>query len=296
MTNEEELLINLENGKYDGFRVDYPSYGSVKRGGRVDKGVYIMNGQLVEFTDRTTKFFDGKENEKSTTREKYILETDDEKLALLQKVGYKMYDHTEVRDFSKSFYTERDRMIKSAQETSSLFGIESETEVFETMSDTATNDDISDIIDNYSVEIDYSDDQTESDSDNGKTVLIIVAAAAAVAVGTWVTIKAVPKIKRWWDQKIIPKFNKSKEIEQISDMQCPACGGLMNKDECGTWKCNRCDYSISDIELNSTVFWFCDGCGKFMNIQRGFSTYKPEWTCLECGCKNLLTADNILDE
>ena len=47
-------------------------------------------------------------------------------------------------------------------------------------------------------------------------------------------------------------------------------------------------------EKETAVFWFCDDCETFLNIQDGFSTDSGTWVCTECGYDNNVTEENIL--
>ena len=66
---------------------------------------------------------------------------------------------------------------------------------------------------------------------------------------------------------------------------CPACRSKnMYLGPSGrTWKCPDCGYSISRLKMQTGVFWFCDECEAFLNIQPGFSTREKTWKCTECG-------------
>lgn len=33
-------------------------------------------------------------------------------------------------------------------------------------------------------------------------------------------------------------------------------------------------------------YWYCDGCGSYLNIQEGFENNKGIWECAHCGYKN----------
>lgn len=79
-------------------------------------------------------------------------------------------------------------------------------------------------------------------------------------------------------------------------MDCPACRSpQMYLGTAGRiWKCPDCGYKISNHEKNSTVFWFCDECETYLNIQRGFTVKNGKWKCTECGCLNDVTRGNII--
>lgn len=78
-------------------------------------------------------------------------------------------------------------------------------------------------------------------------------------------------------------------------MDCPACrsSNMYLGPEKKKWNCPDCGYSITEKEKDSTVFWFCDDCDTFLNIQDGFSTKTGRWICTECGLENDVTGDNI---
>jgi Zn finger protein HypA/HybF involved in hydrogenase expression len=81
-------------------------------------------------------------------------------------------------------------------------------------------------------------------------------------------------------------------------MLCPACrkGEMLINRKTDTWECQKCDYKLSDKEFRSgVVFWFCDGCEAFLNTQQGFDINADSWVCTECGFKNKITPDHIID-
>ena len=43
------------------------------------------------------------------------------------------------------------------------------------------------------------------------------------------------------------------------------------------------------------IDWFCDRCGAKLNSQKGFDDHRYVWKCKECGYKNSISADNIVD-
>jgi len=72
---------------------------------------------------------------------------------------------------------------------------------------------------------------------------------------------------------------------------CPACEGKMvlNHDS-SCWHCEKCDYNLSVKEFESGyVFWFCDECNSFLNIQSGFNLDNESWICTNCGYVNDIT-------
>ena len=84
-------------------------------------------------------------------------------------------------------------------------------------------------------------------------------------------------------------------------MDCPSClktlhGELVISRNKRTWKCDKCGYSLSDRKLaQDYIFWFCDECGKFLNNQKGFRKNAKRFVCKNCGYKNKLTEENVVE-
>ena len=80
------------------------------------------------------------------------------------------------------------------------------------------------------------------------------------------------------------------------EMDCPSCRSphMFLYSLFGKWRCVDCAYTISNFNKMFGVFWFCDSCDAYMNIQDGFTTKDKVWTCTECGFKNSVTKDDIL--
>lgn len=133
------------------------------------------------------------------------------------------------------------------------------------------------------------------DSDDIGTALIV---CGLIALGYGI-YKATPKVINWWKTKVAP--NKKKKKTDVGkgvtekEMPCPACGKTMVLDkESEHWKCNTCNYTISDDTIKKDeVFWFCNKCEAFMNIQPAFTTDEGHWICSECGFDNDVTPTNI---
>lgn len=79
-------------------------------------------------------------------------------------------------------------------------------------------------------------------------------------------------------------------------MDCPVCRSpqMYLGPEGRIWKCPDCGYTISNREKNSTVFWFCDECEAYLNIQQDFTAKNGKWKCTACGCQNDVTKGNII--
>lgn len=80
-------------------------------------------------------------------------------------------------------------------------------------------------------------------------------------------------------------------------IECPACHGIMRYNRRGRlWKCECCEYQLmaSDFD-NDYVFWFCDNCDTYLNIQEGFSTESGMWKCKKCGFENDVSEKAIYD-
>ena len=43
------------------------------------------------------------------------------------------------------------------------------------------------------------------------------------------------------------------------------------------------------------VDWYCERCDAYLNRQPGFDDHKYIWKCTECGFKNSISSDNIID-
>jgi len=79
-------------------------------------------------------------------------------------------------------------------------------------------------------------------------------------------------------------------------MDCPACRSKnMYLGPSGRmWKCPDCGYQISRLKKNTGVFWFCDDCEAFLNVQDGFTTKDKTWKCTECGHVSGVTRRDII--
>ena len=79
-------------------------------------------------------------------------------------------------------------------------------------------------------------------------------------------------------------------------MDCPSCrsGNMYLGSQGRTWKCPDCGYSLKDKVKEKIVFWFCDDCEAYLNIQNNFSKKTGKWRCTECGYKNDVTEENII--
>lgn len=80
-------------------------------------------------------------------------------------------------------------------------------------------------------------------------------------------------------------------------MICPSCGDKLLLDKKNeVWSCCKCSYSLSTEEFeNDYIFWFCDGCGVFLNNQKGFDLNGSQWTCKKCGVENDISLNNVVD-
>lgn len=78
-------------------------------------------------------------------------------------------------------------------------------------------------------------------------------------------------------------------------MDCPACRNpnMYLGPSAIKWRCPDCHYTVSRLRRRIAVFWFCDYCDAFLNIQEGFTAKKSSWICTACGCANETTKENI---
>lgn len=101
------ILKNLEEGKYDGARIENYNNG-------VSWGFFIHNGIPTQYREgKGGKYFNGKEN--VTVNGKYTqkkFETSAEKKRFFQNYGYlrSMFDkYPEVIEYSKAYYEKKDK-------------------------------------------------------------------------------------------------------------------------------------------------------------------------------------------
>lgn len=79
-------------------------------------------------------------------------------------------------------------------------------------------------------------------------------------------------------------------------MFCPVCkdGKMTFNKKKKSWQCEECEYELSENEFtNDYIFWFCDGCDSYLNVQEGFDLNASSWTCCNCGHETPLTFDSI---
>lgn len=71
-------------------------------------------------------------------------------------------------------------------------------------------------------------------------------------------------------------------------MSCPSCRGdnMCLWTSSDRWICQDCGYSFSELQRLKGVFWFCDCCETYMNVQPGFKNRGETWKCTECGFEN----------
>lgn len=78
---------------------------------------------------------------------------------------------------------------------------------------------------------------------------------------------------------------------------CPVCKGvdtMLADNKRKLWECKECGYSITyDKFYSDYIYWFCDDCEAFLNIQPGFESAKEKWICQCCGYENDITESNI---
>ncbi len=138
-------------------------------------------------------------------------------------------------------------------------------------------------------ENDNASDESSEDDSNLLIAGLIIGGLIVLGYGVY---KAVPHVVKWWEDSVTPKLT-GKKAEK--NMICPSCGDtLKTDDKTAVWKCEKCNYSISEKALsNGEVFWFCDKCEAFMNTQKGFDPESGHCTCSKCGFDNDVTGANI---
>lgn len=78
---------------------------------------------------------------------------------------------------------------------------------------------------------------------------------------------------------------------------CPSCyGNLLYNADTQYHVCECCNFAISEKSLlDGYIYWFCDKCKCFMNVQEGFNTKSGVWNCKRCGFENDVSEKNIKD-
>ena len=94
----------------------------------------------------------------------------------------------------------------------------------------------------------------------------------------------------------LPEKEKlAQRFKKVEKMECPCCGKTMYLEE-NVWRCHACAYCVTQSDmLREYVFWFCDECGRFMNVQPGFSDKTGAWKCISCGFVNDVSKENVID-
>ena len=92
-----------------------------------------------------------------------------------------------------------------------------------------------------------------------------------------------------------PDFSSSMLTNVKAVADCPACRGkhMLLGPSGRLWKCMDCGFRISKKKMKHGVFWFCDDCDAFLNVQPGFDETGKTWVCSECDFKNDITKNNI---
>lgn len=91
------------------------------------------------------------------------------------------------------------------------------------------------------------------------------------------------------------KEKTAQRFKRVKEMACPCCNGTMYLKE-DVWRCYDCAYCVTQKDmLEECVFWFCDECGRFMNVQPGFTDKTGAWKCISCGFVNDVSKENVID-
>ena len=98
-----------------------------------------------------------------------------------------------------------------------------------------------------------------------------------------------------FDYKILNR-NESMYASMKYEQDCPSCRSphMLASSRIGNWKCVDCGYMLSGLRKINSIFWFCDNCETYLNIQNGFTTKNKIWKCAECGYTNNVTRKNLL--
>ncbi len=81
-------------------------------------------------------------------------------------------------------------------------------------------------------------------------------------------------------------------------LECPVCHEKMTFSKTSkSWFCQGCKYAITEEDfLDDFVFWFCDACNTYLNVQPGFDRKAESWVCTKCGFSNDISFSNLRGE
>ena len=79
-------------------------------------------------------------------------------------------------------------------------------------------------------------------------------------------------------------------------MLCPVCYQKMHFSKNNSnWICDNCKYTLLEADfLDNYVFWYCDCCNSYLNIQNEFDRKGTHHICENCGFDNDITPSNIV--
>lgn len=71
-------------------------------------------------------------------------------------------------------------------------------------------------------------------------------------------------------------------------LTCPSCyNKMIYRKETGHYCCGQCSFTLSQESfMGGYLYWFCDKCEMFLNLQDGFNTDSGIWKCRRCGFEN----------
>lgn len=74
-------------------------------------------------------------------------------------------------------------------------------------------------------------------------------------------------------------------------LTCPSCRNKMiYRKETSHYCCGQCSFTLShESFMGGYIYWFCDKCETFLNLQDGFNTESGLWKCRRCGFENDVT-------
>lgn len=94
-------------------------------------------------------------------------------------------------------------------------------------------------------------------------------------------------------QDLPQKEKDAQYFKGVKKMECPCCGKTMYLAD-DVWRCYDCAYCITQKDmLDGVIFWFCDECGRFMNVQPNFTDKTGAWKCIACGFVNDVSEENV---
>jgi ribosomal protein L37AE/L43A len=262
---DKELLERLNSGVYDGCCNSHDGFN-----GGSPWGIKIENGIPVKYKNVSHKYFDGKENIRTTNINNELFKSDKKKLFFLKYYGYDnaFSEFPEIREAAEAYRQElKENSLSSNSKADLQIGLKEKQPLTHAVDKNMYRRDYT---------LDDIDNNTDSSKINGAAIAGIVVAVAALG---YVVYKTAPHIKDWLTDSALPGAKRF-------------IGKITNK-EVAIEKTNSNKEKKIKHKRFPHVTWFCDECGARLNLQKGFNDENNIWKCTRCGFNNSISYDNI---